>query len=198
MARTDLLYRGCYSHVVSRSIRKLEIFKDRDDFEEFKNLLIIEKRKSQFKIYHYCLMHTHFHIAVQIEDVSDFSRSMSNIKRQYTGAFHQKYRLSGPIWRERYKSLLIENEGYMFGCGQYIEKNPVKAGLVAKAEEWEHSSARYYLKDDIDSLVDSYDDIARVKRLKVNQEMTEEDFEKGSLIGSTFFRFQFFGGRRRM
>lgn len=119
IARTELLYAGCYAHVISRSIRKLKIFKDHEDFQSFKDELFIEKRKSGFKVFHYCLMQTHFHLAVNIPDVAAFSRSLANLKSRYTSLFHAKYHLSGPIWRERYKSLLIENEAYLLACGRY-------------------------------------------------------------------------------
>jgi len=198
LARTDLLYDGCYAHVISRSIRKLKIFNEDDDFETFKKLLIIEKRRNKFKIYHYCLMHTHFHIAVEIPNVIDFSRSLSKVKSQYASAFHAKYRLSGPIWRERYKSLLIENEGYLLACGQYIEENPVKAGLVERSEDWKYCSSKHYNQDCVDGLIDEYEDMNSVRRVKVEAGTTSEDFEKGNLIGSSFFKFQFFDRRNRV
>ena len=45
----------------------------------------------------------------------------------------------------RYKSLLIENENYLYACGQYVENNPVKAGLVNQVKDWEYSSGGYYI-----------------------------------------------------
>src|ERR1017187_6515265 len=111
--RNQLLYQGCYAHVISRSIRQLKLFNDEEDFQFFKGLLIQAKTQAKFKIYHYCFMQTHFHLAVRMGDLKDFSFAIRDVKRDYAYKFHTKYKLSGPIWRERFKSLLIENEDYM-------------------------------------------------------------------------------------
>jgi len=197
IARMELLYGDCYAHVISRSIRGLKIFKDNSDFETFKNLLLVEKRRSKFKIYHYCLMHTHFHLVVRIADVLEFSRSLLRLKSRYVSVFHEKYRLNGPIWRSRYKSLLIENEGYLLVCGKYVEENPVEAGLVQCIEDWEHSSGKHYMRGYNDKLVDDYEDMEQARHVNVEEGVKSSDFEKGSLIGSSFFKFQFFDRRRR-
>jgi len=120
-------------------------------------------------------------------DVLDFSRAMQYVKSQYSFYFHKKYRVSGSIWRERFKGLLIENENYMKACGQYVENNPVQAGLVENPKEWQNSSYRYYHSNAVDELID-YDQ--EYRSLKISRIDDEEDFEKGKIIGSAFFRFQ--------
>ncbi len=188
--RTEILYNGCYVHVISRSIRKLEIFKDSEDHAVFCELLIKIKREHDLRIFHYCLMGTHFHLAVKISTVEGFVRGLQKLKSQYVYKFHSKYKMSGPIWRERFRSLLIENEAYLYACGQYIESNPVKAGLVRENAEWKYSSSRYYLRGEGDPVVDGYE----AKALpKLPQEITvydEEIFERGKCIGSGYFKFQ--------
>ena len=194
ISRNDILYDGCYAHVISRSIRKIKLFKDEEDFKNFKQLLLRTKGKGKFKIYHYCLMQTHFHLVVRMNNVKDFSFAMRDIKRSYVTDFHTKYKLSGPMWRERYRSLLIENEAYLFACGKYIEENPVKAGLISRSAQWPYSSSRHYEQNQPDELVDAYDkDIREIKRTVIDK----AEFERGSVIGSSFFRFQFFESRKR-
>ncbi|HOW36574.1 MAG TPA: transposase [Candidatus Omnitrophota bacterium] len=196
IARTELLYDGCYGHVVSRSIRKLKIFRCKDDFERFKKLLLIEKRKTGLKVFHYCLMHTHFHLIVRIPEVNEFSKALMRLKSGYAMSFHEKYHLSGAIWRDRYKVQLIENEGYMLACGQYVECNPLRAGIVDLPKKWEFSSYRYYQNKQEDDLVDVCEDLARASTV-TKEDLREEDFERGSIIGSAFFKYQFFDNRRR-
>ncbi len=190
LARGEILYDGCYAHIISRTIRKLKIFRDEGDFESFQQILLKAKRESGFKIYHYCLMHTHFHLAVEILDVPRFSKAIQNLKSQYIYHFHERYKTSGPVWRERYKSLLIENEAYMYACGRYIENNPVKAGVVDGQEDWEYSSSRYYLRGRKDELVDGYEGTEVPVMPEEVDIHNEEFFEKGLGIGSGFFRFQ--------
>lgn len=192
--RKDILYAGCYAHVISRSIRKLRLFNDAEDFNLFKDFLIRAKTKASFQIFHYCFMQTHFHLAVKMGDPNDFSLGIRDVKRSYAYKFHSKYKLSGPIWRERFKALLIENEEYLYACGRYIEENPVKAQIVKQNTDWKYSSSRHYELNENDPLINYYGDDFKVsKKLSVD----EESFEKGSVIGSDFFRFQFFDSRRR-
>jgi len=65
-ARSEILYDRSYAHVFSRSIEKRKIFKQSNDFEEFRRLLLQQKKEKLFNIFHYCLMQTHFHMAVGV------------------------------------------------------------------------------------------------------------------------------------
>ena len=115
---------------------------------------------------------------------------MQKLKSQYACWFHSKYKTSGPIWRDRFRSLLIENEAYLFACGKYIENNPVKAGLASEDIDWKYSSARHYMKGDHDSIVDGYGP-DQLPMLPAEVDLYDEEvFEKRSGIGSAFFRFQ--------
>jgi putative transposase len=186
VARNQILYDGCYAHIISRTIRKERVFKDSEDFELFRKQLIEIKNSHRFKIFHYCLMQTHFHLVVQIPAVEQFSKGLNQLKSRYIYAFHKKYRISGPIWRERFKSLLIEDEMYLLACGKYVEYNPVKAGLVNKIEEWEYSSGRYYLEGKMDGLIDSYNLPCLIEEIDIQNENV---FEQGHGIGSDYFKF---------
>ena len=190
IARHQILYDGCYAHIISRSIRKLKLFRDDEDFDELYRLFKLTRSRAGYKIHHYCFMQTHFHLAAHIPDVRKFSKAIGFIKSQYCAKFHLKYRLSGPIWRERYKGLLIENENYLYLCGEYIENNPVKAGLIQKPEDWEYSSKRYYNGHNSDPLVDQYAGYDQFKVSEMPKLDSEAFFENGKAIGSPFFRFQ--------
>jgi len=193
VSRNELLHEGCYAHVISHSIRKLKIFRDDEDFLKFKGFLVAAKRKAQFKLFHYCVMQTHFHLVVGLGNIEEFSFAIRDMKRSYVYWFHEKYRLSGPVWRARFKSPLIENEQYLHKCGQYIENNPLRAGLAHKSQDWPYSSARHYFQNISDDAVDSYEYLPEA----LNGSMIDrEEFEVGSVIGSSFFRFQFLGGRK--
>ncbi len=182
-ARSGLLYDGCYAHIISRSIRKLKVFRDEEDFSFFLNSLNELKGLHSFKVFHYCLLHTHFHLVVQIKSVNSFSKSMNKLKSQYVFKFHTKYRLSGPIWRERYKSLLIEDDRYLYACGKYVENNPVEAGLVRKAEDWKYGSASGRDKHIVEVLKDT----TMIAEIDVSD---KKQYERGNAIGSDYYKYQ--------
>lgn len=185
--RGQFLYDGCYAHIISRSIRKLKIFRDSGDFGLFLNVLTELKGTGSFRVFHYCILHTHFHLVVQVLSVKEFSRCLNWLKSRYVFAFHRKYRLSGPIWCERYKSLLIENDLYLFACGKYVENNPVKAGLVKEVKNWKYSSARHYVEGIVDNLIDKYAQPALIAGIDVEN---AREFERGDGIGSDYYKFR--------
>ena len=189
LTRSQLLYDGCYAHIISRSMQKRAIFMDTEDFVIFRELLLEAKQAAGFRIFHYCLMGTHFHLAVKIPDVVKFSRGLQKLKSQYVYKFHAKYSFSGPVWRERFRSLLIEDEAYLYACGQYIENNPVKADLVPNSDQWEYSSTRHYLGKTKDLLVDGYEEDLPLLPSQINLQ-DGRFFEDGIGIGSDFFRFK--------
>src|SRR5580693_5991571 len=65
---------------------------------------------------------------------------------QYTQArrCHKHHPGSGHIWQGRFKSFPIAEDGHLLTALRYAERNPVRAKLVKRAEQWEGSSARYW------------------------------------------------------
>ncbi|MCB9757918.1 MAG: transposase [Candidatus Omnitrophica bacterium] len=185
IARGKVFYDGCFAHVFSRSIEQKWIFKDDLDFERFKDLILEVKVKNQFLVRHYCLMNTHFHLAVTLSSVEKFSAGLQKLKLEYTKWFNVRYKRVGPLWRERFKGLLIEDERYLYACGLYIEQNPVKARIVARAEDWRHSSSGFYFLGKTDSIVDSYDFPNLPQGAGIENEAM---FTRGTVIGSRVFR----------
>ena len=184
-ARGKVLYDGCYAHVFSRSIDTRRIFRQKEDFEYFKELLIFHKERYKFLIHHYCLMNTHFHLAVCLPDLAAFSEGLKGIKWRYTMAYNKRYKRRGTLFQELFKSLGMEDERYLYACGLYIENNPVKAEMVKRAMDWPHSSARHYEEGKKDPVVNGYE-----KPAETGEVFTEEFFTEGSGIGSELFRLQ--------
>lgn len=184
MARKKILYDGCFAHILSRSFEDRWIFKGDGEMEVFKQLLLEAKKEYGFRVHHYCLMNTHFHMAVSMPEVKGFTKGMQGVKWEYTKYYNERHRRNGPLWRERFKSLLIEDEGYLYACGLYIEHNPVKAKMVGKAEDWPYSSSRHYLLGEKDPLVDSYENSGLPEGIDWTDEKV---FEKGQYIGSDLF-----------
>jgi len=182
--RSEILFDGCFAHVLSRSFEKRWLFEDDTDFKVFKTLLFQAKQGGGFLLHHYCLMHTHLHLLVSIAEVEKFSKALQKLKWQYTAYYNKRYRRSGPLWRERFRSQLIEDEAYLYACGRYIEENPVKAVLVPHPEDWPHSSAAHYRLGRKDSLIDPYEIDPENRALPT---LSEEMFEKGTTIGSELF-----------
>lgn len=183
-ARERLLSDGSYAHIYSRALDQRLIFQDGDDFRYFKALIKKTKNQSLYRIYHYCLMNTHFHLVVSVGKLKEFSKGLKQLKQGYAEWFQDKYERKGPVWWGRFGSQLIENEKYLYSCGLYIEMNPVKAGMTVKAEDWDYSSSRHYFLGEKDELVDDYERPSYDLALELAKGL---NVGKGNYIGTPFF-----------
>lgn len=139
-------------HVMNRGNRKCDIFHDDNDFKYFMRLLSLLSRKKLMNIYHWVIMSNHYHLLIEMALPEALSSVMAGINRSYTHYYHKKYGTAGFLWQGRFKSQPIQKDRYLFACGRYIERNPVRANLTHTAEEYAFSSARYYLKGERDNV----------------------------------------------
>lgn len=123
-------------HVIQRGIDRMVIFRDDDDRQMFLNLLRLQVCES-FKIYCYCLMDNHIHLLVKSDRLSFHIHHIASI---YAMWFNHKYNRRGYLFQDRFKSEVIEDEGYLLRCFRYILRNPVKAGICEKIEIYGWSS----------------------------------------------------------
>lgn len=184
-ARNGILYDGCLAHVYSRALEQRRIFETVEDFNEFKRLLKGTKQECGYRIYHYCLMNTHFHLAVGLGSWEKFSQGLKVLKQRYAMWVRKKRRRAGPVWWGRFGSRLIEDERYLYASGLYIEHNPVEAGLVKRPEEWAYSSSAHYFLEREDDLVDSYDPPAFEEGFELMRKLKDM---KGKAVGSELFQ----------
>ena len=126
---------GIY-HVIQRGIDQMMIFRNDDDRQMFLNLLSIEAGEF-FKIYCYCLMDNHIHF---IAESNNLSFHVHRIASVYAMWFNQKYGRRGYLFQDRFKSEVIEEEGYLLRCFRYILNNPVKAGMSRNVADYKWSS----------------------------------------------------------
>jgi len=145
MPRTiRLVFDNAIYHVFNRGNAKQIIFNDDEDFEHFLHILAHYKAQYGFKLYHYCLMPNHFHLEPQVGEGKILSLAMHDITQTYTKYHHEKYQTVGYLWQGRYKNMIVEEGDYHKKLGVYIERNPVRVGLVAEPGEWRWSSYRFY------------------------------------------------------
>jgi putative transposase len=62
--------------------------------------------------------------------------------------YHQHYRSSGHVWQGRFKAFPIEQDEHLLTVLRYVERNPLRAGLVEQAESWRWSSLHHWRKND--------------------------------------------------
>ena len=139
----ELVDDGIY-HVFNRGNGRMVLFRDKQDFTVFKNKLHEIKEELNVAIYHYCLMANHFHLLLKVSKGQDLIEFMHRVQLGYARYFVKKYEFVGHVFQERFRSPRIREDSYYIQCGRYIERNPVKAGLVSEAESYGESSASFY------------------------------------------------------
>jgi putative transposase len=139
-----------------RGANRQEIFHDDGDCLKFLDLLHIYKLKTEVGIYSWCLMSNHVHLLLK-EGNEDISATMKRIGVSYVSYYNWKYRTSGHLFQDRFKSENVENVQYLITVVRYLHQNPLKAGIVKRVDEWRWSSCRNYYGtyDDGRKLLDS-------------------------------------------
>jgi hypothetical protein len=100
-------------------------------------------------------MDNHAHLLLQ-EREEDIANIMKRINVSYVFYFNKKHKKSGHLFQDRYKSEKIEDDSYLLMAIRYIHRNPIKAGIVKKAEKYKWSSYKAYLGKDT-ALADTID-----------------------------------------
>ena len=152
--RRELMDEGYY-HVISRGNNGLNIFDVPNGYQVFKFMIYESKKKYKWKLLHYCIMPNHFHLLGQVSKGADLPKIMQLILLKYSYWHKASTQYVGHLWQNRYRSPLIDKDSYLLECGRYIERNPVRAGLVSKPEQYLWSSYRHYAYKEKDPLVDN-------------------------------------------
>lgn len=136
-------------HILNRGHDRRKLFPQADDFKSFKDTISRYKKRFRFDLYHYCFMSNHFHLLLKIEKGNELSLLMKGICQSYAFSYKRKYNFSGYLFQNRYKSIFISKDSYLMECGRYIERNPVRAGIVADPGQYHWSSYNRYAKNKI-------------------------------------------------
>ena len=139
-------YPGAWYHVMNRGRRAEEIFTERNDYCLFLDLLQESSELWNIKISAYCLMPNHYHMLLQTPE-GNLSRCMRHINGVYTQRFNRSHQCDGQLFRGRFKSILVGGDSYLLQLMRYVHRNPLRAGLVEKLDEYPWSSHRGYLSE---------------------------------------------------
>jgi putative transposase len=138
---------------MNRGVNGQHIFEDDKDRHYFSRTVARFKECYHIKLYHWAWMSNHYHALIEIP-FNELRYFVSAIQQAYAQYHHARHDGAGIFWQGRFKSKPVELGSYLGSCGRYIERNPVRAGIAEKAEEFPWSSARFYVSNRPDSLTD--------------------------------------------
>jgi putative transposase len=133
---------GFFYHVLNRANGRSRIFGKKLDFVAFEQVLAETLERHRMRILAYCIMPNHWHFVVWPHEDGDLPRFMQWLTLTHTQRWHAHHDTvgTGHLYQGRYKCFPIQGGQHLLRVLRYVERNPVRAGLVTRAEEWQWSS----------------------------------------------------------
>ena len=144
---------GIY-HVMLRGVNYQQLFEQRGDYQKF--ILILRDMvspKNEFKqslpprcaLFSYCMMPDHVHLLIK-EEGECLAEVIKKIASRYAMFYNNKYARNGHLFQDRYESETVNDDAYFLTVLRFIHQNPVKGQLCYRAEDYNWSSWREYVK----------------------------------------------------
>ncbi len=136
---------ACY-HVMNRGRQRQQIFHSPTYYHAFLETLADAHERFGVVIHGYCLMGNHYHLLLQTPR-GNLGRIMRHINGVYTQRYNRLKHTDGPLFRGRYKAILVETDRYLLPLSRYIHRNPVETPrpLVEALDTYSWSSYPAYL-----------------------------------------------------
>ncbi len=142
-----IIFENAIYHVLGRGNRGANIFYDDKDSKFFLKKLSTFSEEYSIQIFSYVLMRNHYHILLRTKK-PNLPSFMQRINLIYSKYFNYIHGLNGHLFQDRYKAFVVDKNGYFISVLRYIALNPVVAGIVENAEDYEWSSYRFLFKNE--------------------------------------------------
>jgi len=121
------------------------IFIDEKDYKMYLELLKKYKEQYGFKLFSFALMPNQLSLLIELKEGETVSMVMHDINSSYTKYYNGRYSREGHLFRERFKSVVVEKDAYLLNLINYIHLRPVKLGLAKDTLEYSFTSNLSYL-----------------------------------------------------
>jgi putative transposase len=142
-----------FYHVTSRTNDKIRVFENRLGRKIMLITLHDAKDKFRFRLANFCIMPTHIHLLIEPGEGTNLSMIMQWLKTRSAKRWNCINGSKDHMWGNRYFARAIRNPQEFESVMEYIDQNPVKAGLTENPADWKASGA-YYKACGIQGLVD--------------------------------------------
>lgn len=136
---------GLPHHVTQRGNRREQVFFEEGDYQLYTDLILEAAQKAGCEVWAYCWMPNHTHTIIVPSDEDGLRRTFADAHRRYTGYINARLQVTGHLWQGRYGSVVMD-EAHLYEAVRYVSLNPVRAGLVEKAQDWKSSSVNGHIK----------------------------------------------------
>ncbi|MBI1909459.1 MAG: transposase [Deltaproteobacteria bacterium] len=189
-------------HIIVRCNNEAFHFETKEDFERYLNTLSFFKKRHRFKLYNYVLMNSHVHLLLQPSEKTPLQETMHLINWNYAKDYNQRKNRKGHFWLDRYTSIPVQTDLYALSLMRYMDRNPIRAGIIKKPDNWQWGGYRFYAFGEPNSILDSHVSyLALGSKDKIRQEnyknfvtmilpgedQKKHEFSKAAYIGSESF-----------
>jgi putative transposase len=133
---------GAIYHALNRGNARQKIFHKDEDYEAFLRVLGEGLQLYPVELFSFTLMPNHWHLVLRPSDDGMMGRMLRWVTATQTQRYHAHYHTSGEghLYQSRFKSFPVADDDHFLVVCRYVERNPLRANLVERAEDWRFGS----------------------------------------------------------
>jgi putative transposase len=133
---------GLVYHVLNRAVARLPLFEKDGDYEAFRTVLALAQEEHPTRLLAYCLMPNHWHLVLWPRREGELTAFVRWLTHTHAMRWHAHSHTAGTghLYQGRFKSFPVAADDHLYAVLRYVERNPLRAGLVAQAQRWPWSS----------------------------------------------------------
>jgi putative transposase len=135
-------------HIATRAVDAAFAYRASVDRRDFLDLLWTTVGTYEWFCQSYCLMGTHYHLIVQTPN-ANLASGMQTLNGRYAQRFNWRYDRRGHLFGGRFMSVYIRDDTHLIAAHRYVARNPVRAGLCARPRDWQWSSYRALVGEEL-------------------------------------------------
>jgi putative transposase len=133
---------GFIYHVLNRGVGRMTLFRTDRDYAAFHRALIDTLQIVPMRVLFFCIMPNHWHLVLWPNNDGELARFMLRLTITHVRRWVEYRKLTGTghVYQGRYKSFAVQCDEHLLTLARYVERNPLRAKLVKRAQDWKYSS----------------------------------------------------------
>ena len=133
---------GLVYHVLNRGVARLALFEKAEDYDAFERVLSEALVEHPTRLLGYCIMPNHWHLVLRPRKEGELTEFLRWLTHTHVMRWHAHFGTSGTghLYQGRFKAFPIQTDDHFYSVLRYVERNPLRARLVDRAENWRWSS----------------------------------------------------------
>jgi putative transposase len=134
---------GIVYHVLNRANGRLRLFKKDDDFLAFEDVMALAHERVPIRVLDWAIMSNHWHMVLWPKRDGELTQFLRWLTLTHTQRWKHAHAAvgHGHLYQGRFKSFPVQTDAHLLSVLRYVERNPVRAKIVARAEDYRWGSA---------------------------------------------------------